>query len=110
MYKNPDLKNDTIYCAEGWEYSQESYLETAVTSYDWVCDKKKTVTLTLVLTYLAQAFSSVIFGPAMDYIGRKAVFLLIVAVWIVFGNAALFANDPIVFMIKHKTLCNNEYM
>ena len=98
-YANPDLNTETTECTNGWEYSTEIYAETAVTYYDWVCDRKTTVTLTFVLTYLGQAFSAVVFGPAMDYIGRRAVFLLTVVVWVVFGTAALFATNPIIFIV-----------
>ena len=78
-----------INCENGWIYSKETYRETAVSYYNWVCDDAYTVPLIYDLMYAAGALGFFICGPLMDNIGRIPVLVSLTTVYFIFGLACL---------------------
>ncbi|VDM91375.1 unnamed protein product [Litomosoides sigmodontis] len=94
------LKNfSLIPCQIGWIYDNSVYIDTLVTEFDLVCDRKHWVDLTSMSFYIGSFIGNVLFGYIADKFGRRASFFMILATLVVCGTMNSFAWDAYSFAI-----------
>ncbi|VDK84968.1 unnamed protein product, partial [Onchocerca ochengi] len=102
-----DFKNKTKYlknlslisCQQGWIYDNSVYIDTLVTEYDLVCDRKYLVDLTSMAFYIGSFIGNVLFGYIADKFGRRVSFFIILATLVIFGTMNSFASDIYSFTV-----------
>ncbi|XP_054619935.1 solute carrier family 22 member 6-B isoform X2 [Dunckerocampus dactyliophorus] len=88
-----------IPCGQGWVYNQETFQSTTVTEWDLVCDRAGLNTLGSSIYMFGLLVGSVAFGAMADRYGRRFVLLLSIALQTMFGVAAAFSPNFIVYVV-----------
>ncbi|KAM9493911.1 solute carrier family 22 member 6 [Clarias gariepinus] len=85
-------------CPYGWVYSQELIHSSTATEWDLVCDRVTLNSLGSSLYMLGLLVGAFVFGYMADRLGRRFVILLSLALQTVFGVAAAFAPNYLVYV------------
>ncbi|VIO97102.1 Uncharacterized protein BM_BM11809 [Brugia malayi] len=88
-----------ISCQIGWIYDDNIYIDTLVTEYDLVCDRKYWVDLTSMAFYIGSFIGNVLFGYIADKFGRRVSFFSILATLVICGTMNAFAWDTYSFTV-----------
>uniref|UniRef100_A0A915PXC4 Major facilitator superfamily (MFS) profile domain-containing protein n=1 Tax=Setaria digitata TaxID=48799 RepID=A0A915PXC4_9BILA len=98
--KKEYLKNlSLISCQLGWIYDNSVYIDTLVTEYDLVCDRKYWVDLTSMAFYIGSFIGNVLFGYIADKFGRRISFFIILGILVVCGTLNSFAWNIYSFIV-----------
>ncbi|KAK7085066.1 hypothetical protein SK128_003545 [Halocaridina rubra] len=81
-YEINDIATD---CTMGWVYRNDSWKETAVGHYNWVCDEQHVVTTIFSVAILGNAIGTLVLSIVADRIGRRPIFFLTVMINCFFG-------------------------
>lgn len=98
-YVNPELKNDTEGCTEGWVYDDSVYGETLVSEWDLVCSKEGLVDISQSLMMLGGCLGSVCAGILADLYGRKPVIIGSLLIYAISGCVLVFSPSFIIFVV-----------
>ena len=90
---------DEVNCANGWVYSADTYKETAVLYYNWVCDDAYIVPIIYDLVYIGGAVGMMICGPLIDNVGRIPMIAVLTGIYFLFGTCSLLVDSSIAFMV-----------
>ncbi|XP_072297414.1 solute carrier family 22 member 4-like [Eucyclogobius newberryi] len=74
------LAGDTEPCADGWEFSKDTYTSTIVSEWELVCDNAWKVPLSSSLYFVGVMIGSFVCGTLSDRFGRKPVLFLTMAI------------------------------
>uniref|UniRef100_A0A0R3RKW8 MFS domain-containing protein n=1 Tax=Elaeophora elaphi TaxID=1147741 RepID=A0A0R3RKW8_9BILA len=88
-----------ISCQIGWIYDNSVYIDSLVTEYDLVCERKYWVDLTSMVFYIGSFIGNVLFGYIADKFGRRISFFMILATLVICGTLNSFAWDTYSFMV-----------
>ncbi|CAH1271927.1 SLC22A3 [Branchiostoma lanceolatum] len=88
-----------ISCDRGWEYDCTTFTTTIVTEWDIVCSAGWLKRLTTALYMVGVMVGAVVFGDLADRWGRRPSYLLSLLTQCVFGVAAAFAPNLVLFVI-----------
>ncbi|KAK8737864.1 hypothetical protein OTU49_004283 [Cherax quadricarinatus] len=66
----------TTKCQFGWDYDRTNWQETAVTHFNWVCERASTVTTIFSLAVAGNAVGTLLLSILADRVGRRPVFFL----------------------------------
>ncbi|XP_019643390.1 PREDICTED: organic cation transporter protein-like [Branchiostoma belcheri] len=89
----------TLSCDRGWEYDCETFTSTIVTEWDIVCSASWLKRLTTALYMVGVMVGAVVFGDLADRLGRRPSYLLSLVIQCVFGVAAAFSPNLVLFVI-----------
>ncbi|XP_066530855.1 solute carrier family 22 member 13 [Hoplias malabaricus] len=86
-------------CEAGWAYSHDVFETTTVTEWDLVCDRASLNNIGSSIYMLGLLIGAVLFGAMADRFGRRFALLLSLALQTVFGVAAAFSPNFLVYVI-----------
>ncbi|XP_038628036.1 solute carrier family 22 member 4-like [Tachyglossus aculeatus] len=86
-------------CLDGWDYSHDVYLATAVTEWNLVCDNDWKTPLTTSLFFVGVLIGSFISGQLSDRFGRKSILFATMAVQTGFSFLQIFSINWEMFTV-----------
>ncbi|KAH9504410.1 hypothetical protein Btru_063541 [Bulinus truncatus] len=97
----PNASYRLMSCQDKYEFSKSVYIETIVSEFQLVCDKKFWVQLLQSIFFAGGLAGSVIFGQISDRYGRKTSFLSAFLVLFISGTVASFAPNIYLFLVMY---------
>ncbi|KAJ8673336.1 hypothetical protein QAD02_004598, partial [Eretmocerus hayati] len=96
----PPISNTSwpeVPCRYGWQYDKRDYDSTLVTELDLVCDNSWWPSTSTTFFFVGSLFGNVVFGWIADKWGRRAAFLAIIFLEVIFSIATSFSPNYYVY-------------
>ncbi|XP_071835101.1 organic anion transporter 3-like [Apostichopus japonicus] len=97
-FVDPEWKNETMACSDGWYYDTELYGHSIVSEWDLVCDKDSLAGLSQSIMLAGFALGAIITGTIADKYGRRLITIVSLVIFNILGIAVSFSPNYATFV------------